>query len=419
MGDDLKISDSEYAMLLSIFFIGYLICEVPSNLILTRSRPSWYLPGIMIVWGTVCSCMSAARNYEGMLAMRFFLGCIEAGFFPGVLYLMTCWYKKAEIGKRFSIFFTASVFSGALSGLLAGAITSSMEGVHGMRGWRWLYLIEGVVTVGCAIVFKFVLLDFPETASRKLSLEERQLAAVRMMHDRSTTAARHGTKLTHWQAIKAAFADPRTYVFTLLFVMDLGSCTISYFIPTIVAEMGYASTTAQYMTIPIWMVGAVFLVVLSWTADRTGDRVWHVAGCLFLSFACTIVCVAVSNATVQYVMLCFYIAGLYTALPLILNWASEVISLPAEKRAVVVAFVNSVGNLSAVYGSRLWPASDGPQFVTGFATTGAFTGFGTILAIAIPFLFKLFPAEGRTKAEREILEREQAQLELRGETGEV
>lgn len=239
------------------------------------------------------------------------------------------------------------------------------------------------------------------------------------MHDRNTTTARHVIKLTHWQAVKAAFADPRTYVFTVLFVMDLGSCTISYFIPTIVREMGYTAVTAQYMTIPIWMVGAVFLVVLSFTADRTGDRRWHVAGCLCLSFVCTIVCIAVSNSVVLYTMLCFYIAGLYTALPLILNWTSEVISLPAEKRAVVVAFVNSVGNLSAVYGSRLWPAAEGPKFTTGFATTGAFTGFGTLLAVAIPIIFKFFPKEGRTKAEREILAREEAHLEMRGQAGEV
>lgn len=289
-----------------------------------------------------------------------------------------------------------------------------MEGVRGIRGWRWLYLIEGVCTVGFAVFFKFILLDFPETTKR-FSLEERQLAAVRMIHDRNTTAARHEVKLTHWQAVKAAFADPRTYIFTVLFVMDLGSCTISYFIPTIVREMGYSAVVAQYMTIPIWMVGAVFLVVLSFTADKTGDRRWHIAGCLCLSFICTIVCIAVSNATVLYAMLCFYIAGLYTALPLILNWASEVIALPAEKRAVVVAFVNSVGNLSAVYGSRLWPAADGPQFTTGFATTGAFTGFGTILAILIPVICTYLPKEGRTTAEREILARERTQLENRGD----
>lgn len=322
-------------------------------------------------------------------------------------------------GKRFSIFYTASVCSGAMSGLLAGAITGNMEGVRGIRGWRWLYIIEGSVTVCVAIALKFILLDFPEQPNRLMSLEERQLAVVRMIHDRKTTAARHGTRLTHWQALKAALVDPRTYIFVVLFVMDLGSCTISYFIPTIVASMGYTSVIAQYMTIPIWMVGAFFLVGLSYTADRTGDRRWHVTGCLGLSFICTIVCIAVSNPKVLYAMLCLYIAGLYTALPLILNWTSETISLPAEKRAVVVALVNSVGNLSAVYGSRLWPSSDGPKFIKGFATTGAFTGFGTLLAALIPVLLTYLPKEGQTKAEREILEREQEFIEGVRPTGDV
>ncbi|TDZ32554.1 putative transporter [Colletotrichum spinosum] len=300
---------------------------------------------IMIIWGSICAVMSVVKNYHGMLALRFFLGCIEAGFFPGVLYVMTCWYKKEEIGKRFSIFYTASVCSGAVSGLLAGAITGNMEGVRGIRGWRWLYLIEGVCTVLFAVGLKFILLDFPET-TRRLSLEERQLAVVRMIHDRNTTAARHGRRLTHWQSLKAALADPRTYVFAVLFTMDLGSCTISYFIPAIGRQMGYASTTAPYMTMPIWTVGAAFLVALSYTADRTGDRRWHVTGCMGLSFVCAVVCATASDPR------------------------GGVVALPAEKRAVVVALVNSVGNLSAVYGSRLWPSSDGPRFVKGFATTG-------------------------------------------------
>lgn len=401
-------------MLLSIFFIGYLICEVPSNMILTRSKPSWYLPGLMIVWGTIGAVMSTVKNYHGMLALRFFLGAIEAGFFPGVLFLMTCWYKKAEVGKRFCIFYTASVSSGAVSGLLAGAITGNMEGVRGIRGWRWLYIIEGCATIFMAIVLKFVILDFPENSTRHLTLEERQLAVVRMIHDRQSTVSRQTLRLTPLQAFFAALADPRTYLFVVLFVLDLGSCTISYFIPTIVKSMGYTSVHAQYMTIPIWMVGAVFLVALSWTSDKTGDRQFHVAGCLCLSFVCTIVCIAVNNAKVQYAMLCFYIAGLYTALPLILNWTSEVISLPAEKRAVVMALVNSVGNLSAVYGSRLWPTSDGPTFTKGFATTGAFTGFGTLLALMIPIIVKFLPKEPRTQAERDILALEEEYVEEAG-----
>lgn len=399
-------------MMLSIFFIGYLICEVPSNLLFTRSKPSWYMAGLMFAWGTICALTGIIQNYSGALAVRFFLGAIEAGFFPGVLFLMTCWYKKSEIGKRFSIFYTASVCSGALSGLLAGAITGGMEGVNGIRGWRWLYIIEGCITVVAAVGVKFIILDFPENTHR-FSAEERQLARVRIAYDRKTTASRNTMRLTHWQAIKAALADPRTYIFIILAIMDLGSCTISYFIPTIVkTQMGFTSVVAQYMTIPIWMVAAVFLLVLSFTADRSRDRRWHISACLGLSFVCTVVCVTVSDTKVLYAMLCLYIAGLYTALPLILSWTSETIALPGEKRAVVVALVNSIGNLSAVYGSRLWPSTDAPKFTTGFATVGAFTGFGTILAGTIPILLRFLPTEGQTRAEKAILEREREVLDV-------
>lgn len=394
-------------MLLSVFFIAYLICEVPSNLILTRSKPSWYLASIMVGWGTVCALTGVVQNYSGMLTTRFFLGAIEAGFFPGVLFLMTCWYKKSELGKRFSIFYTASVFSGALSGLLAGAITDGMEGVQGIRGWRWLYIIEGTITVAAAFGLKFIILDFPENDSH-FTPEECQLAMVRIAYDRKATASRNTMRLTHLQALKAAISDPRTYIFIVLAVMDLGSCTISYFIPEIVrTQMGYSSVIAQYMTIPIWLVAVLFLVILSFTADRTGDRRWHISACLALSFACTIACIAVNDTKVLYAMLCLYIAGLYTALPLILTWTSETLALPGEKRAVVVALVNSIGNLSAVYGSRLWPSTDAPTFTKGFAVVGAFTGFGTILAATIPILLRYLPEEGKTKAEKEILAREQ------------
>lgn len=399
-------------MMLSIFFIGYLICEVPSNLILTRSKPSWYMACLMVAWGTTCALTSTIQNYSGGLAVRFFLGAIEAGFFPGVLYLMTCWYKKSEIGKRFSIFYTASVCSGALSGLLASAITGNMEGVRGIRGWRWLYIIEGYITIVAAVGVKFIILDFPENTHR-FSAKERQLAMVRIAHDRKTTATRNTMRLTHWQALKAAVTDPRTYIFIVLAVMDLGSYTISYFIPTIVqTQMGFTAVTAQYITIPIWMVAAVFLVILSFTADRSRDRRWHIAACLGLTFICTIVCITVSDTKILYAMLCLYIAGLYTALPLILSWTSETIALPSEKRAVVVALVNSIGNLSAVYGSRLWPSTDAPEFTKGFATVGAFSGFGTILAATIPILLHLLPKEGQTKAEKAILEREHEVLNV-------
>jgi len=126
---------SGYAWVLSIFFFSYLICEVPSNMILSRTRPSIFLPTIMLVWVVLSAAMAYVQNYGSILAFRFILGCIESGIFPGVLFVMSCWYTTAEIGKRFAIFYSAAVLSGAFGGLLAVVITSNLHNAHSIEGW--------------------------------------------------------------------------------------------------------------------------------------------------------------------------------------------------------------------------------------------------------------------------------------------
>ncbi|KAI0151428.1 allantoate permease [Pestalotiopsis sp. NC0098] len=398
MSTDLGLDSSQYAMLISIFFIAYLVMETPSNLILARVRPSCYVPTIMVIWGTICAAMSQVKGYSDILVCRFLLGAIEAGF----VFIMSAWYKKSEIGKRFSIFFTALCFAGAASGLLSGAVIAGLEGTKGMEGWRWLFLIEGVGTVFFGIVSKFVLLDYPENTAR-LTPEERCLGIVRLMHDRNASAAVATAKMSAWEAVRAAVLDCRTYVFVVLYMLDNGSTTISYFIPTLLKSMGYTGTTVQWMTIPIWAVATVFLLVMPQIADRTGDRRWHITGGLAMSFVSSVVLFQVRNNITRYVFLCFYISGLYFTLPLILTWASALMSLPAEKRAVVIAIANSVGNLSAVYGSRLWPSSSAPDYATGFISVACFTGAGAVLAAAAPYLFRVLP-RFPSRAELQILE---------------
>ncbi|KAH7150228.1 putative vitamin H transporter [Dactylonectria estremocensis] len=402
MADELSLSDDDYAWVLSVFFFGYLICEVPSNMILSRSRPSIFLPTIMLIWGALSALMAISKTYGALLGFRFILGCIEAGFFPGVLYLLSCWYTKAELGKRFAIFYTAAVLSGAFGGLLAGAITSNLHDAHGIAGWRWLFIVEGVATVGVAICAYFILLDYPET-SKRLSESERQMAKLRIIHDGLAETGHGSTRLTHWQAFVAAVADPRTYLFLVLFMLDVGAGTISYFIPTITVSLGYETTKAQYMTVPIYAVAAVCLNIVAWSSDRTGDRRWHITGALGVGFACSVVCVAVKTAVVRYVMICFIAAGIWTGVPLVMSWTSGVISLPAEKRAVVLALVNAFGNFSSVYGSRIWKTKDAPDYPIGFGVTAGFLGSGMILAALIPVVCRLLNYKG-TKAERELAE---------------
>lgn len=259
-----------------------------------------------------------------------------------------------------------------------------------MEGWRWLFLIEGVLTVFTAGAAVFVIPDYP-TTTRRLSLAERQLAAVRIIHDKNASAEQFKRRLSPWQAVKAALCDLRTYFFMVLYLLDNGSTTISYFIPTVLQDMGYSGVKAQWMTVPIWMVGTLFLLIIPQTSDRSADRRWHITGGLAMSFTSAVICVTVENAIARYTFICFYIAGLYSTLPLILSWTSDLMALPAEKRAVVVASVNCIGNLSAVYGSQLWPSSDGPRYIKGFTAVATFTGVASLLAALIPLIHRVLP----------------------------
>ncbi|KAJ4144718.1 hypothetical protein LMH87_003590 [Akanthomyces muscarius] len=395
MQHDLNLTDDGYAWVLSIFFFGYLICEVPSNMILSRSRPSVFLPTIMLVWGALSASMAAAQSYGALLAFRFVLGCLESGFFPGVLYMLSCWYTRAELGKRYAIFYTAAVLSGAFGGILAGAITSNLHDAHGIAGWRWLFIIEGVATIAVACVSYFILLDYPST-SAKLTAEESKLSALRIMHDGIANGGLGERRLSHWRAFMAAVSDPRTYMFMVLVMLDLGAGTISYFIPTITLTLGYDTVKAQYMTVPIYVIAAVCLNIIAWSSDRYAERRWHIAGALAIGFIGSVVCVAVNDAVVRYVMICFVAIGIWSALPLILSWTSGVIGLPPEKRAIVLALVNAFGNFSSVYGSRIWPKSDSPGYHIGFGVTAGFLGAGMVLAVLIPVLCQLCQAWTRT-----------------------
>ena len=144
------------------------------------------------------------------------------------------------------------------------------------------------------------------------------------------------------------------------------------------------------------------MVIISYSSDKLRERRWHTVGCMVLSFICSIVCLTVTKSTPRYAMLCFYIGGLYTAVVSILNWAAEEMAFPDQKRSVVLAFVNSWGNLSIIWGSRLWPSKQNPQYRTGFTTVAAMTAGGAILAGVMPILFSYLPKEPATKAERKL-----------------
>jgi MFS family permease len=148
MTEDLNMSSNQYSIALVVFFVTYVVFEAPSNMLLVRWKPSIYLPIIMTIWGALTCCMAAITDFNHLVVLRIFVGVFEAGFAPGILLIISSWYKKTEQSKRFAVYISAAVLSGAFGGLLAGAITGGLEGACGIRGWKWLFVS---VLFGCIV----------------------------------------------------------------------------------------------------------------------------------------------------------------------------------------------------------------------------------------------------------------------------
>lgn len=140
LAKDFDLTSTQYSIILLVFFISYVLFEIPSNMLLARVRPSLYLSGIAVIWGGIAACMAATQNYKQLAGVRFALGVIESGFAPGVAFYLSSWYRRYELATRFGIYYTAVALSGGLSGLLAGLITEHLDGACGIAGWRWLFV---------------------------------------------------------------------------------------------------------------------------------------------------------------------------------------------------------------------------------------------------------------------------------------
>ncbi|KAF4940211.1 MFS transporter prlL [Colletotrichum fructicola] len=388
MDKDLGLDSGKYSIALIVFFIGYVLFEVPSNMLLTRTRPSLYLPGIMAVWGSVTIGMAFCPTYEALVGFRVVMGCLESGFAPGVLLLLSSWYKKEEQSKRFAVYISAAILSGAFGGLLAGSITSGLHEVHGIAGWRWLFVVEGAATVGAAGIAFFVLPDFPANTSKlKFNERERALAIRRLQSDEQALRGEEEPVLGHWAAFKLAMVSWKTWLFVVGYMAIVGSSTLSYFYPTLVSGLGYTSTAAQYMTIPIFGVAFVCTAITGYFADQHSKWRGLILGAwTAVAMICSIIICVVYNFTARYALLVIMASGLWASNGLALSYASVSFGdMANETRAISLAFVNAMGNLAQIYGAYLFPSSDAPKYLMGFGVISGlcFTGVASYVALHI------------------------------------
>ncbi|CAG9952991.1 unnamed protein product [Clonostachys rosea f. rosea IK726] len=412
--DDIDLRGDRYNVATCIFFAPYCFFEIPSNWILSHTkRPSWYLGSLVVSWGIVMTCAGFINSYGGLLAVRFMLGLTEAGFYPGALYLIGRWYMHKEVQMRIAIFYSASAAAGAFSGLLAFGI-AKLDGTAGYRGWRWIFIIEGIISVLGGIVCFFGLPDSAERSSKWLSPDEIKFLQLRKRQS-ARVASRSQPENSHegeskgfpWKTLKNVLLDWQVYLLIVIYWSNaMPNYGLKFTMPSVIKGMGFTSSTAQLLTIPPYAMGTVSALVSSWIADR---YTWRFP---FIVFGQTLIIISYAilfayGPTVDsrvpecYFALILACIGFLPILPSTNAWAISNLEGPT-KRAIGLAWMISVGNLGGVPGSFFFKTEEAPRYPTAYASSFSVAGAGIIAAVCLELAYSRINAKRAKKSEEEI-----------------
>jgi len=358
---DLHITGNMYLFTLTIYFIGYILFEIPCNIILKRTTPRFWLPTLMVTWGVVATLLGVCSNFAGFVVARFFLGVAESGLFPGVVFYLSMWYKRNEQHYRVALFFSAASLAGAFGGILAWGI-GHMSGVGGLDGWKWIFILEGIFTVVVALTSYLLIYNYPATAEF-LTEDERALIHARLKGD--SDASNSETFL--WTNVKAALTDYKCYLYGLGFhTMSLPLYTLSLFLPTIIKELGYTSAQAQLLTVPPYAIATILTVVVAIVSEKTHMRAPFILASSSVAIIGYIILITapIDKPGVSYAGTIFAAAGIYPASAIVLSWPANNVS-GQTKRATACAMTISIGNLGAVLGTQLYRPATAPRYYLG------------------------------------------------------
>ena len=322
-----------------------------------------------LVWSDGCSrtlkTQSKRCSFLTNVAAQWFLGLAEAGLFPGVNYYLSCWYRRSEFGIRAAIFFSAAAVSGSFGGLLAAAI-EKMNKLGGRPGWAWIFILEGILTVILGFASFWAVHDFPDDATF-LSEQDRARVIRRLKMDQQSSAEHEEFKMKYvWLAVK----DYKMWLGMLIYMgCDMPLYAFSLFLPTIISELGYATTKAQLLTVPPYAAAAILTITIGWIADRTRQRGLCNIAMSFLGIAGFAMLLGSQHAGVKYAGTFLGALGIYPCIANTISWTSNNIE-GVYKRGVVLGFVIGWGNINGIVSSNIYRSA--PKFTAGHATVMAY-----------------------------------------------
>ncbi|KAK9367053.1 major facilitator superfamily domain-containing protein [Lipomyces kononenkoae] len=365
---DLKIGN-RYNTALTIFFVPYIIFEVPSNILMKKLRPHIWLPTCMFVFGLITCLQGFVQNYSGLLATRFFLGMAEAGMFPGCFYLIGMWYVRPEAQKRYSFFFSSASLAGAFGGLLASAI-GLLDGRRGYHGWRWIFIIEGAATCVLALTFFFLIIDFPEEA-KFLSVNERAYIKAKLAADVGDSLQ---TRKTTVKDVIDVFKDYKVYLAGLMyFGLIVPAYGYAYFAPAIIKQLGYSTIQTQLHSVPPWVAACGASMISSIFSDYFRHRYLFTIGLTAIAIVgFGILLGEHHNVNAEYGALFLIALGLYASMPIIVCWTSTNFA-GHTRRAVGTGWQVGFGNIGGIIATFSFLSKDAPRYTKGYSIGIAFS----------------------------------------------
>ncbi|KAJ7859580.1 MFS general substrate transporter [Mycena leptocephala] len=341
--------NNKWTLALSIFYVGYCLLEMPANILQRYIGANRFFFLSLNFWGIASLSVVYAKGYAGLLVLRVLMGIGEAGYYAGMIYYLSFWYKKHELAMRISLCMTGTL-PGAIGGLLAFGLVRAKTSL--LTGWQFLFLIEAIPTIVMAFAILLFLPSFPFSATF-LTPRERAIAQARLNRDHKPQS--HGG-MTGWKGFKVIIADLNAWLFMLIYAsFNVGVATISYFLPTLLKNLGFTAINAQGLTVAPYVVGWVMVVLQAWHSDRTRDRGYHIMLSTAISFVGYIILATAVQKSVgaAYFAMFLVIGGNYSLFPLVMSWAANAFS-PTSKRGVGTAFIVSISNCVSIASPQIY-----------------------------------------------------------------
>ncbi|WRT63477.1 uncharacterized protein IL334_000382 [Kwoniella shivajii] len=384
---DLNITTANVNIGQTLFTLGFVLFELPSNVIAKAVGVHRWVPFIIFTWGLITLCQAFMTSKGGFYATRFLLASGEAGFIPGMAWYITRFYKNGELSLRLAIFWAANSFAGMVSGPLALGILRGLNFKHGWHGWQWLFLIEGIMTMFIAIIALFYLPSTPTEGGKSLlfpilNSRDAEILSARLITDDPKKAIVHGERVKYVD-IKDTFLDWRLYGHCIAaFLSSVILTPINTYGPSVIKSLGYAGFTANGMAAPASAIGLVFSVTLAWSSDRVKERGIHIFIAMALSSAGSLWLALAPDGVGKRVLYGGYLMTAGTmgcGQAINASWLSS--RFEERKRPIALAAYVAFIQMAGFAGSNVFKPKDAPRYTHGLVICGVCAVAGGVVML--------------------------------------